>query len=116
MFYIYRVDSGKIEQFTNNEVTRDDAIVTGLDWIEHDEIELPFCHKVHGGLVVLDEAEKLTHDAARVRRSRNDLLLQTDWWAVSDRTMTQAQIDYRQTLRDIPEPDGFPEVTWPQKP
>lgn len=52
-----------------------------------------------------------------VREERNTLLAETDWWAVSDRTMTQAEIDYRQALRDVPEQAGFPHnITWPTKP
>ena len=51
------------------------------------------------------------------RTRRNQLLDETDWWAVSDRTMSQSELDYRQTLRDITEQDGFPtDVTWPTKP
>ena len=54
---------------------------------------------------------------AMSRQRRNDLLAETDWWATSDRTMTQAEIDYRQALRDVPAQAGFPEnVTWPTKP
>jgi len=52
-----------------------------------------------------------------IRQRRNSLLVETDWWAVADRTMTQAEIDYRQALRDVPAQAGFPEnVTWPTKP
>lgn len=52
-----------------------------------------------------------------VRRTRDDLLAETDWWAVADRTMTQAEKDYRQALRDVPQQDGFPvNITWPTKP
>lgn len=52
-----------------------------------------------------------------IRNKRDVLLAETDWWANSDRTMTQAQIDYRQALRDITSQAGFPEnVTWPTKP
>jgi len=51
------------------------------------------------------------------RQERNNLLAETDWMAVSDRTMTQAEIDYRQALRDIPQQEGFPtDITWPTKP
>jgi len=51
------------------------------------------------------------------RQQRNALLAETDWWSCSDRTMTQAEIDYRQALRDVPAQAGFPEnVTWPTKP
>lgn len=56
-------------------------------------------------------------DAKSVRDERNTLLAETDWWAVSDRTMTQAETDYRQALRDVPQQEGFPvNITWPTKP
>jgi len=56
-------------------------------------------------------------EEAAVRARRDVLLSETDWWAMSDRTMTQAEIDYRQALRDVPAQAGFPEnVTWPTKP
>lgn len=51
------------------------------------------------------------------REKRDTLLAETDWWAVSDRTMTQAETDYRQALRDVPQQDGFPvNITWPTRP
>jgi hypothetical protein len=58
-----------------------------------------------------------------LRRQRNEKLAETDWWGASDNTMTTAQTNYRQALRDLPdgaEPtltDGvLGNVTWPQKP
>jgi hypothetical protein len=36
-----------------------------------------------------------------LRQVRNDMLSETDWWASSDLTMTDAQKKYRQDLRDI---------------
>lgn len=54
---------------------------------------------------------------ANVRATRDKLLEKTDWWAVSDRTMTTEQSTYRQNLRDITSQEGFPySVTWPTKP
>jgi hypothetical protein len=51
----------------------------------------------------------------RVERDR--LIAETDWWAMSDLTMTDAQATYRQALRDVPEQSGFPnDITWPTKP
>ena len=53
----------------------------------------------------------------QVRATRNNLLIETDWWAVSDRTMTADETAYRQALRDLPEQEGFPNnVTYPTKP
>jgi len=37
-----------------------------------------------------------------LRIQRNGLLALTDWWVLPDRTPTQAQLDYRQALRDLP--------------
>ena len=61
---------------------------------------------------------------ADLRIKRNNLLIETDFWALSDRTMSQAQKDYRQELRDLPstaspeldENDQITGVTWPVKP
>ena len=66
-----------------------------------------------------------TEDAMnRLRSRRNRLLAKSDWMAVSDRTITQAQIDYRQALRDLPETadpqldeqGNLTNVTWPERP
>jgi len=62
-----------------------------------------------------NEEIALYSEAFRIKRDR--LLKETDWWAVSDRTMTQAEIDYRQALRDVPAQGTFPvHITWPTKP
>ena len=63
---------------------------------------------------------KLDNDAAkRNRLRRNSLLQETDWWAVSDRTMTSAQTTYRAALRDLPDHSNWPHLEyddWPTKP
>jgi len=54
-----------------------------------------------------------------MRGERDRLLRETDWWAGSDHTMTQAQTDYRQDLRDLPDHANWPNLTasdWPTKP
>ena len=54
---------------------------------------------------------------AKVRNERNAKLSASDWWGISDRTMTAAQATYRQALRDITEQDGFPNlIEWPVEP
>ena len=65
--------------------------------------------------------ERAAEAVFRMRQQRNQFLQQTDWMAVADRTMTQAQIDYRQALRDLPETanpqldeqGNLTNVTWP---
>jgi len=57
--------------------------------------------------------------AKQVRQERNQLLADTDWWAVSDRTMTAEMTTYRQALRDITDHANFPylqDADWPVKP
>ena len=59
-----------------------------------------------------------------LREERNRRLAETDWWCCSDQTPTQAQLNYRQTLRDLPsvaepqlnENGQLTNVTWPTKP
>ena len=63
--------------------------------------------------VVLSADDKLRH----LRVERNKRLGLTDVWALSDRTMTQAQKDYRQALRDITKnATSLDDVSWPTKP
>ena len=53
-----------------------------------------------------------------LRRHRDRKLSETDHWALSDTaTITQAQIDYRQALRDITDnATSLDDVSWPTKP
>ena len=50
-----------------------------------------------------DEVKKeiVDNNLTILRLQRNFLLKETDWWASSDLTMTDAQKKYRQDLRDI---------------
>jgi len=62
-------------------------------------------------------AEFDANEEMRIRLERDTLLSETDWWCLSDRTAAQAQLDYRQALRDVTDQSGFPySVTWPTKP
>jgi len=63
------------------------------------------------------EAERLEQAAEQVRNERDRLLAETDFMALSDVTMPQAVVDYRQALRDVPQQPGFPDdVVWPEVP
>lgn len=53
----------------------------------------------------------------QTREIRNNLLSETDFYGLSDGTMSSEMTTYRQALRDLPDQDGFPNtVTWPTKP
>jgi hypothetical protein len=86
-----------------------------LDWM--DDRQQPTEAQIQAKIAELEAAEPLR----QLRQQRNQLLSETDWMAVADRTMTQAQIDYRQALRNLPETadpqldeqGNLTNVTWP---
>jgi len=60
---------------------------------------------------------RATDAMSLLRAERNQRLANTDWWASSDLTMTQEQIDYRQALRDITDTyTSLDDVVWPEMP
>lgn len=63
----------------------------------------------------LQKTTYLAQDANTMAlNERNAKLAETDWWAVSDRTMTAEQTAYRQALRDLPDhaTDWNPALSW----
>ena len=90
------------------------------DFIFFDNQEMPSESEIQAKLAELQAAEPLR----LLRQQRDQLISQTDWWVLPDRTATQAQLDYRQALRDLPA-NSSPEldengqlinVNWPEKP
>ena len=95
---------------------------------------MPRYHNINGNLVQFtaeeetarDAEEKAYADAAparaleRLRQRRNALLKETDFYALSDVTMSDDMKTYRQNLRDLPSGKDTVEkcenVTWPTKP
>tara|TARA_R110000824_G_scaffold256244_1_gene445272 strand:+ start:1283 stop:1564 length:282 start_codon:yes stop_codon:yes gene_type:complete len=88
-------------------------------------------HATVDGNVAFTAAEEEAHDAeeqawadgqtdrdwAALRDERDRLIAETDWWAGSDLTMTDAQTTYRQELRDLPANTTDPSnPSWPTKP
>tara|TARA_X000001382_G_scaffold117874_1_gene97761 strand:- start:62 stop:508 length:447 start_codon:yes stop_codon:yes gene_type:complete len=65
-----------------------------------------------------DDKTKIDADEAAAQRdTRDSLLAETDYLALSDVTMSDAWKTYRQALRDIPTASGWPHThTWPTKP
>ena len=55
-----------------------------------------------------------------LRRQRNLLLVETDWYGMSDVAMDSDMTVYRRALRDItkqtPSDDMLSNITWPTKP
>merc|ERR1712159_80895 len=64
-----------------------------------------------------DKTEIDNSEAIAARNSRNRLLAETDYLALSDVTMSDDWKTYRQSLRDLPTASGWPHThTWPTKP
>lgn len=92
------------------EGTAEQAATHG--WIAGDDAEIGGTYD--GSEFTKPAAPTLTEDEART--IRNNLLSDTDWWAVSDRTMTSEETAYRQALRDLPDHADWPNMDWPTKP
>ena len=71
-----------------------------------------------GNVIEYDEAAVMTEaNMIALRAERNQRLANTDWWVMPDRTATQAQLDYRQALRDITNTyTSLDDVVWPEVP
>ena len=96
----------------NASWTVDGNTYEGIEWLDPEQTK-PTKEEIE---VKLDELEK--SEALRLlREQRNRRLVNTDWWASSDLIMTEAQIAYRQALRDITEIyTSLDNVVWPEEP
>lgn len=103
---------GEVWRFSVTGETNDEAsFAANVTW--QGGAALTTWSAVSGALAAATDSVAMT----ALRAERDRLLAETDWWAVSDRTMTQAQIDYRQALRDITATyTSLDEVVWPTKP
>ena len=95
---------------------------------------MPRYHNINGNVVQFTAEEETARDAeeqawadgalaraqANLRSRRDALLAATDFYALSDVTMSDDMKTYRQELRDLPEGkdtvDKCNNVTWPTKP
>ena len=122
MFVYFRKDTRKFSHaapFSN-----------GGDWLH--EFELPNGKLDHKYILkdddTVEEGEQLPTSNSPImtaqefnlqglRRLRDTKLQETDWWAVSDRIMSDAQKNYRQQLRDITKLySNVGEAVWPEMP
>lgn len=106
------------EHIGNDEVTgayvfNGEPVYENLEWITT-EYTKPTEAEFEAGVTALENAEPLK----MLRDVRNGKLAETDYWAYQDTTtMTQAQTDYRQALRDITNTyTSLDDVVWPTKP
>ena len=96
------------------------------DWVEKYVARDMFSDTTEDGVTTTkaehEAAYQATLDAAtaeRNRAKRNDLLAETDYFALTDVTMDAAMTTYRQALRDITSHANWPHLNdddWPTKP
>ena len=55
----------------------------------------------NGDEIISDTMRDMTW--VEIRAMRNQALVDTDWMAVSDRTLSQPMSEYRRALRDLPQ-------------
>ena len=95
---------------------------------------MPRYHNINGNKVQFTAEEETARDAeekawadgavaraqANIRSRRNRLLAETDFYALSDVTMSDEMKKYRKDLRDLPAGkdtvDKCNNATWPTKP
>lgn len=88
-------------------VYRDDV----FEW--NDEGEPPTEEEIDAKVVQVEKE----YYFAELRKERNSLLAETDYFAAADRTLTDEMRTYRQALRDLPANTADPaNPTWPTKP
>ena len=93
-----------------------------LEWPSDCGVSKPSKEELDTKIAELQAAEPMK--LLRIERDR--LIAETDWWVLPDRTASEAQLAYRQALRDLPDNStpvldnttrlGISGVTWPTKP
>tara|TARA_B100001063_G_C16603282_1_gene471919 strand:- start:263 stop:760 length:498 start_codon:yes stop_codon:yes gene_type:complete len=96
------------------------------DWVEKYVARDMFADTTEDGVTTTkaehEAAYQATLDASTAeghRNTRASLLAETDFYALSDVTMTDAMTAYRQALRDLPSHSNWPDLEdsdWPTKP
>lgn len=102
-------------------VALDGQLTLDVD-LTDEQIDDLFNHRVVSGQLVRKSQDELDSTAATaalkdLRLERDRLIAATDWWVLPDRAPTDAQLAYRQALRDITNTySSLDDVVWPEKP
>jgi len=117
------VSDGSVEEFIDMDAnSKNTIIVDGLD--QPGDFQPHKYQYVDGKLNVVDgwvnlaitaEEIETARLASEAREKRNQLLAETDFYALGDVTMSDAMKAYRKALRDVPSQSGFPtDINWPE--
>ena len=94
------------------------------NWVEGWEVVDMFADTTVDGVTTTKSAHESAHTASLVaaesataRATRDALLTATDFYALSDVTMSSAMATYRTALRNVPAQSDFPAtISWPTAP
>jgi len=91
------------------------------NWVEGWEVVDIFADTTVDGVTTTKSAHESAHTASLVavvaRATRDALLTATDFYALSDVTMSSAMATYRTALRNVPAQSEFPAtISWPTAP
>ena len=105
----------------NSEYSVTGNVYSGIDWLDKSQTK-PTEGEINAKITQLESAEPMR----LLRIERNQKLLDTDFYALSDVTMSSEMTTYRKALRDLPasatpklKADGTLDessFTWPTKP
>ena len=108
------------------QVVRNGAVQDGDNWVQAWVEQDMFADTTVDGVTTTKAEHETAYQArldaeaaAAVRTKRDGLLKDTDFYALSDVTMTDAMTTYRQALRDITTHSDFPNLSdddWPTAP
>lgn len=113
-----RPTPGQYQNVVRDGVEQDDA----GNWVEKWVVADMFADDDDSTKAEKEAAYQATLDentAAQNRTARNEKLAETDFWGMSDMTMSAEMTTYRQALRDITTHSNWPnleEGDWPTKP
>jgi len=109
LFGVYRVsfdEGADIDVRTQKNVAASTPVLRDGEWV----IESSVVAKTQDEIDDYDEQKSIS-----VRFQRDELLSKTDFYALSDVTMSTEMATYRQALRNVPAQSGFPNtIDWPE--
>ena len=110
MFQVHIEDNPTYNKATQKIVTADAPVLESGVWVIKRSVEPMTSEEIQQNDLETEELNRTT---------RFELLSETDWWASSDRTMSDEETAYRQALRDITTHANWPHLQdddWPTKP
>ena len=107
-FALYRINKDAVVEITQTGIYGTPSLKLVCEW--DDEVAtFPTADEIN--------AVAVKGNWERARKERNKLLAATDFYALSDVTMSDDMTTYRQALRDLPTTvEDSKDVVWPEKP